>query len=381
MESAGIDALVLAEPANVRYFTGLRSWFTTLPPVLAIVAVITTDPASSTLVDTTTERGSIEAATWIENAELYGGHDDPIETLVAALRRRGLATGRLGFELGSGRLPHLSPSDLMRLRSQLPEAEVIDASDLLHAARALKSDAEITLIRRSVELIVRAFRAVCERLRPGMTEIEMTRIALREIVDAGGEPELNPPVLIFMAGKERYRQPLLPSTSREVKRNELISLDGGAGAQGYHSDFARGAVIGSLSAEARRQFDAVVGALAAAQAAIAVGRPIGDAWAAAEAQLREAGLAGDAVNPNNIGHSIGLDHWERPTIARPGTPMGDVRARAGMVLCIEPQVAGSGGDDAWENGLFLVEDQLLVKNDGVEVLTAAFPRELYVVGG
>ena len=48
---------------------------------------------------------------------------------------------------------------------------------------------------------------------------------------------------------------------------------------------------------------------------------------------------------------------------------------------IEPQVAGAHGDDSWSRGLFLVEDQILVTDSGIEVLTAAFSPELYVIGG
>jgi Xaa-Pro dipeptidase len=381
MEVAELDAMLLAEPANVRYFTGLRSWFTTLPPVLPIVAVITPDVYSSTILDTTTERGSVDGATWVERPELYGARDDPMQRLAAAIRQRGLAEGRLGMELGIGRLPHLSPNDLTRLRDLLPGAQLVDASDLLHAVRAIKSPAEIALLRRAAHLIVAAFQAVCRKLRPGVTEQEMTRLAAQAILDAGSDPEMSPSVFIFMAGKERYRLPLLPATSRAVMRDELISLDGGCTVQGYHSDFARSAVIGTLGHEASSQFDVTVAALKAAEAKLQVGRPLGDVWSAAQAVLDAAGLGDAAVNPLNIGHSIGLDHWERPTVARPGSEMGEVRVRSGMVVCVEPQIAGAKGDGSWSQGLFLVEDQVAVLETGIEVLTSAFPRELYVSEG
>ena len=379
LDGAGIDALVLAEPSSVRYFTGLRSWFTTLPPVLPIVAVVAPELDRCTLIDTTTERGSVERATWIEAPELYGANDDPMETVAEAVRRRGLSRGRLGFELGAGRLPHLSPADQDRLRSRLPEAAIVDASQLLHAIRAIKTEAELALIRRAAHLITVAFAAVCAALRPGMTELEMTRIASRAILDEGGDPDLNANVLIFMAGANRYAMPLLPATGRPLREGELISLDGGCSVQGYHSDFARAAVIGELDADARAQLDAVHEALTNAVAAIRPGRPLGEAWVAAQSVLDDRGLAASAVNPVSIGHSIGLDHWERPTVAAPDTEMGRVTARPGMVLCVEPQIAGAHGDEAWARGLFLLEDQVVVTSDGVENLTASMPAGLHVV--
>jgi len=381
MEAVGLDALVLAEPANVRYYTGLRSWFTALPPVLPIVAVIAPEAERSTIVDTATEQGSIEGASWIEQPALYGGRDDPVETLVGALESRDLSHARLGLELGHGRLPHLSPDDLDRLRKSLPKASFIDASDVLHAARAIKSPAELTFIRRAVDVIVEAFVAVCRDLRTGITEVEMTRIASRSIANSGCEPDMNPQVLIFMAGPERYRLPLLPATDRKVRANELISLDGGSSVHGYHSDFARAAVIGHLPPDAQKSFEATVEALVAAEFAMGPNKLLGDAWSAANGKLEAHGLETLSVNPFNIGHSIGLDHWERPTVAQPETDMGRVRARPGMVLCVEPQIAGIGGDESWAEGLFLVEDQILITDDGIEVLTGAFPREPYVSGG
>ncbi len=380
MAAAGLDALVLAEPANVRYYTGLRSWFTALPPVLPILAVITHDARTSTIVDTLTEKGSVEAASWIEEAELYGAWDDPIDVLLAALGRRGLSRGRVGMELGWGRLPHISPADLERFRSSYA-GEVVDASEILHAIRAIKSSAEVALLRRATELITIGFEAVCSKLTIGMTEVDMTRVAADAISAAGGVLELNPSVFIFMAGSDRYRLPLLPATQRRLGRDELISLDGGCSVQGYHSDFARAAVIGQLDEHAAHQFTATVGALEAAVSALKPGLPVAGAWTAAQSFLDARSLGEYAVNPRNIGHSIGLDHWERPTIARPDSEMGQVTARPGMILCLEPQIAGAGGDDDWSHGLFLVEDQVLVTEDGVEVLTAQMPRDLFVAGG
>jgi len=380
MASKGIDALILAEPANIRYFTGLRSWFTTLPPILPILAIVTPDPFQSTIVDTTTERGSVEGATWIESPELYGAWDDPIEVLTAALKRRGLGNCRLGLELGAGRLPHISPTDYEQIRLKLPEAQFVDASLSLHSVRALKSAAEITLIRRAVDLIVVGFKAAYEGLRPGLSEIELTSIAAQAIIAAGGAPDLNPVVFIFMAGADRYRLPLLPATDRPIGRGELVSLDGGCSVSGYHSDFARAAVVGSLAPDVADSFTATVLALEAAEAAVSPGRPLADAWTAAQSVLDDRGLGDSAVNPRNIGHSIGLDHWELPTVSRPDSEMGQVTARPGMVICVEPQVAGAGGDVSWSRGLFLVEDQILVTDSGIDILTSGMPRNLYVSG-
>ena len=80
--------------------------------------------------------------------------------------------------------------------------------------------------------------------------------------------------------------------------------------------------------------------------------------------------------PGQIGHSIGLDHWELPLIGQPGSEQGEVIARPGMVLCVEPTIVGMGGDDEWRSGIFTAEDQVVVTESGVEVLTTEIPRAL-----
>jgi Xaa-Pro dipeptidase len=377
MERSQIDAVVLSQPANVRYFTGFRTWFWALPPVITIVAILPRDPAKATLIDTSTERGGIEQTTWIEDPLTYSGHEDPFDVIRDALSHRGLSNARLGLELGSGSRPHMSPLDLDRLRSLAPHAEWIDASLELKAVRALKSDAEISRVRESVRLVQAGFRAACEALAAGVTEVDLTRVAGRAMLDAGAAPGVDSSILIFMAGPERYSQPLQPSTSRPIGVGELVSLDGGCVFDGYHSDFARCAVIGELPPRAADLVATTTRALEAAVAAITPGEPIGRAYAAAQAVLDEAGVGAAAVNPHSIGHSIGLEHWELPGVAPLGTASGDVRARPGMVMCVEPQIAGAHGDTTWNDGLFLLEEQVLVTGDGREVLTSEVSREVF----
>jgi Xaa-Pro aminopeptidase len=375
MRELGLDALVLAQPNAVRYISGLQTWLWILPPLLPTAAIVPEDPAKAALVATVVEKGGVEATSWMAPS-LYGLDDDPIQAIVAALADRGLDHGRLGLELGLGQKPNLSPADQQRLVASLPRAEIVDVALPLWAMRALKTPNEISRLREAVRLSEIGYMAALDALKPGVTEASLTRIAAQAMLAAGVRPSVTPMTLIFLAGAERYRQVVQPASDRPIREGEQVWLDGGGSVDGYRADFIRSGVIGRLTDSAEHYYDVAVQALDAAVEALGPGRKLGESWSAAQACFDDAGVGSFTLIPGQIGHSIGLDHWELPLIGKPGTEQGEVTARPGMVLCVEPTIVGMDGDDDWTSGIFTAEDQVVVTETGVEVLTTQIPREL-----
>ncbi len=375
MRELDLDALVLAQPNTVRYMSGLQTWLWILPPLLPAAAIVPRDAAQAALVATVVEKGGAEATSWMTPC-LYRLDDDPIAAIVGALAERGLDRARLGFELGIGQRPNLSPQDHQRLVASLPGADIVDVALPIWAMRALKSAEEISRLREAVRLSEAGYMAALDALTPGVTEASLTRIAARAMLAAGARPSVTPMTLIFLAGPERYRQVLQPAVERPIREGEQVWLDGGCSVDGYRADFIRSGVIGRLSDSAEHYYDVAVQALDAAVEALGPGRKLGESWSAAQACFDDAGVGEYALIPGQIGHSIGLDHWELPLIGKPGSEQGEVIARPGMVLCVEPTIVGMDGDDAWTSGIFTAEDQVVVTESGVEVLTTQIPRTL-----
>jgi Xaa-Pro dipeptidase len=375
MGKLDLDAMVLAQPTTIRYITGLQTWLWMLPPLLPAAAVVPRDPGQATLIATVVEQGGAEATSWMPSS-LYGLDDDPIQAIIDALAKRGFDRGRLGFELGLGQRPNLSPLDHQRLIAGLPHAKIVDIALPVWAMRALKTDEEVSRLREAVRLSEIGFQAAFDALVPGVTEAELTRIAAQAILAAGGRPSVVPMTLIFLAGAERYRQIVQPASDRAIRAGEQLWLDGGCSVDGYRADFIRSGVIGRLSDAAEHYYDVAVESLDAAVRALAPGRRLGESWTAAQDCFDAAGLGSFTLIPGQIGHSVGLDHWELPLIGKPGSEQGDVIAKPGMVLCVEPTIVGMNGDDKWSSGIFCAEDQVLITDAGVEVMTSQIPRTL-----
>ncbi len=375
MERLDLDALLLAQPTTIRYFSGLQTWLWILPPLLPAAAIVPRDPGQATLIATIVEKGGAAATSWMPPS-LYGLDDDPIQAIIDALVKRGLERGRLGFELGLGQRPNLSPEDHRRLIAGLPGAKIVDIALPVWAMRALKSGEEISRLREAVRLSEIGYQAALDAMAPGVTEAELTRIAAQAMLAAGARPSVVPMTLIFLAGPERYRQIVQPASDRPIRAGEQVWLDGGCSVDGYRADFIRSGVIGRLSDSAEHYYDVAVQALDAAVKALGPGRTLGESWTAAQDCFDAAGVGDFALIPGQIGHSIGLDHWELPLIGKPNSEQGDVIARPGMVLCVEPTIVGMDGDDEWTSGLFVAEDQVLITDSGVDVMTTQVPRTL-----
>ncbi len=375
MRELNLDALVLAQPNTIRYISGLQTWLWILPPLLPTAAIVTQDPGQAALVATVVERGGVAGTSWMQPC-LYALDDDPIAAIVGAIAERGLDRGRLGLELGLGQRPNLSPHDHERLVASLTGAQIVDVALPIWAMRALKSGEEISRLREAVRLSEIGYMAALDALTPGVTEASLTRIAAQAMLAAGARPSVTPMTLIFLAGPERYRQVLQPASDRPINEGEQVWLDGGCSVDGYRADFIRSGVIGRLSDKAEHYYDVAVQALDASVEALGPGRKLGESWSAAQACFDDAGVGAFTLIPGQIGHSIGLDHWELPLVGKPGTEQGEVVARPGMVLCVEPTIVGMDGDDEWRSGIFTAEDQVLITEQGVEVLTKQIPRTL-----
>jgi Xaa-Pro dipeptidase len=375
MDAAGIDGLLLTSKENVAYFGGIRTigWTSKHRPLGVLVPAASDQPVLMVLPETLMEVA--ETTSWVTELRPWGGWRrpgaprDPIVGIAAAVAELGIGAGStLGLELGYGQRIGMSQSDFSALQERLDGVNVADAGPLLWSLRMIKSSAEIDALRAACDATSRGFQRGFDALRPGMTERELSAIILSELSLASGEI---PGFLMVRSGQEKYGMINCEPFEKPMEPGDLVVVDVGANYHYYWSDFMRMASIGEPSSEQRRFFETNLAAQQAGMDAIAPGVTCGEVFRRTHEVLVDAGLGEHVDGMERIGHGVGLDPHEPPSIEKDSTRV----IEENMVLTVEPIFWDK---PAHELGNFAIEDMVVVTATGAERISS-FPRELHVV--
>lgn len=362
MAEAGLNALLITSETNYRYLSGHVTpfWVSKSRPMLLLLP-LRGDPV---LIAAASQGPTVMATSPVRDVRLYEGFVGPaVDLLEAAINEHGLASGRVGAELGEEQRLGLPYADFADLQDRLPGMVFIDAAALLWRLRVIKSPAEIAYLRRAAAIASAAYRELFAAVRPGMTEREVFATFVASTIRQGAE---RPGYVPVHAGAGHYRRISAGPTDRPLARGDLLWLDGGCVVNGYWSDFARMVAIGPPTAAQRDRYRLVRAVMHDAVGAI---RP-GATMPALTERVRS-GLAAAGVTLNTagrVGHGLGLDITEPPSI----NATDETIVQPGMVLTMEPT---SASDD----GFFQLEENVVVTADGCEVLTEPAPPELPVI--
>ena len=193
-------------------------------------------------------------------------------------------------------------------------------------------------VRRACEVAAEVLQRTCEAVTPGMSTLDLDRLAGEFIHDAGGKSA--------DLGYEGFPRQICISLNDVVvhgigradviiQPGDLVSLDVTVSYQGYIGDNARSLIAGGVQApEKQRLIDTTRASLDAGIAAARAGARVGDIGAAVENVVKAAGYS---VVRDMVGHGCGRTMHEDPQVPNfrcGGTP----KLHPGMVLAIEPMV-------------------------------------------
>jgi Xaa-Pro aminopeptidase len=286
----------------------------------------------------------------------------PYTTLVGLrdiLREAGGQNGRRIKRIGLAGL-ELMPVKVFQAVEQaqqraLAGAEWVDAESLLTSLRAVKSAAEIEVIRYAYRLaqagIEAAVAAVCE----GVTERAVAAAAEHAMRSLGSE---GMGIDTIVASGPNNRPILARAGFRLLRRDELVLLTIAPRYEGYHAALGLPLALGRLADDVRRAMAVALEAQHAAAQAMQPGRPGSEVEGAAR-QIVEAADLGPNFLYSGV-HSIGVIEFEPPIFG----PNNHNPLQTGMVLSVDvPLFHTPWGGLRYECGY-------LVTPDGAEPLAS-----------
>jgi Xaa-Pro aminopeptidase len=317
MAALGLDALVMQNSND--WLGGYVKWFTDLPAVNGYPCTVifhADDPMSVIDMgphggrrdlkgDDQIHRGVGELLTTPAFTSVGYTDEYQAEIAVDALEHRGCRS--IGF-VGKGAMPYRF---VARIEHDLGGcAKFSDATEFVDRLKAIKSEEEIALIRRTAAMQDEVFARVLKQIRPGMCDTEVTALAQYEGRVLGSEQGLflgsSAPLGARSDFVDRHQQ------SRTLKAGEHFSLlieNNGPG--GFYTEIARTIVLGKASNEVIDGFETVKEAQAHTLARMKPGASCQEIAAAHDDFMRARGLPPEL---RLYCHGQGYDLVERPLV-------------------------------------------------------------------
>ncbi|MFJ9819141.1 type I methionyl aminopeptidase [Streptomyces sp. NPDC101151] len=251
----------------------------------------------------------------------------------------------------------------------------------------LKTNTSIDAMHAAGQVVGRALTAVRQAADVGVSLLELDEVAREVLREAGAaspflgyRPSFAPtpfPAVICASVNDAIVHGI--PTRRRLRDGDLVSVDCGAGLDGWVGDSAISFVVGRPRPADLRLIDAAERALAAGIAAAVVGNRIGDISHAVGRVCRAGGYG---IPAGFGGHGVGRRMHEDPDVPNEGRPGRGLPLRHGMVLAIEPMLIASGkdtyheADDGWTlrtndgSRAAHTEHTVAITEDGPRILTA-----------
>ena len=343
----GLDAILLTDEKNQRYATGFA--FTD-------GAVVVGREKAWLLTDSRYIEAAEKIAGGCCAVQMFDREHSLSGLISAALKESGAE--KLAAE--DEKLSHARWAAFEKLlgRTLLP------AGGLMMSLRASKNASEIESMIRAQRISEKALEEVLHIIKPGMTEKEVMAELVYYMLKFGSEGNSFDPIVV--TGKNTSMPHGVPGDT-VIRDGDFITMDFGSLSNGYCSDMTRTVAVGHATEEMKTVYYTVLEAQLAGIAAARSGIPGKLIDQAARDVIEKAGY-GEYFG-HGFGHSLGLDIHEPPMAG----PRGEAPMAENDLCSAEPGIYIPG-----KFGV-RIEDVMIIRKEGAEVITRAPKSELIVL--
>jgi methionyl aminopeptidase len=243
-----------------------------------------------------------------------------------------------------------------------------------------KTKEEIELIRESSLLVGKTIAEVAKALKPGVTTLQLDKIAEQFIKDHHAVPSF--------LGYSGFPNSLCISVNDVVvhgipskyvvKEGDIVSVDCGVYKNGFHGDSAYSFAVGDIGEDKKKLLSVTLQCLYKGIEKVRVGNRIGDVSFAVQ---QHAEASGYGVVRELVGHGLGKDLHEKPEVPNFGNQGRGQKILEGLVIAIEPMINLGTKNVVHENDRWTIRTQdrkvsahfehtVAVTATGVEVLSS-----------
>ena len=375
MNKDGVEVLLVTAPANINYLTGYDGWSFYVHQLLILEA----DEEEPIWVGRYMDANGAKLTTYLREENIRGYSDDyvqssmkhPMSFVADILKEKGWANKRIGVEMDQY---YFTARCLSELQESLPNAKFKDATLLVNWIRLIKSEAEISFMKRAGRILEKVMRVAIESVEAGVRQCDAVaniyHAQTSGTPECGGDYTAIAPIL--QAGK-RAAAAHLTWTEEKFQTNEATYLELAGCYNHYHSPMCRTVYIGNPPDQLKRLAEIAVEGLEKALAFIKPGlacEEVDDYWMKV---MTPYGVINE-LTYHRLAYAAGLgyppDWGEHTASMRPGDK---TILQPNMTFHMVPIVFPLSG----KGSSFAISEGLRVTADGCETL-ANFPRRLFV---
>jgi len=342
LETNHLDACLVTKPENIFYLSGFTGGSDARLVVGLAHKYIVTDSRYL-------EQVERECADW-ELVRVQGGGLDSLAAICDKYNSLAVESH------------HVTHGLFLRLQSAL-KAQLSPRENIIEGLRRQKDSAELDRLRSAARVGDEVFQLIIREIQPGWSEVQVANQIASYLRELGCSQEAFPTIAV--AG-ENAALPHGQPGSRQLLKGDMLTMDFGGFYQGYAGDMTRTIAIAQASPRLREVYSRVLEAQQKGVASIKAGVKAKTVDQLVRLELARHGL--DDYFLHSTGHGVGLEIHEAPSLS---SHSEDV-LEENMVVTVEPGVyiAGWGG--------IRIEDTVIVRHDGCEVITAS-GKELLII--
>lgn len=369
MEERDIEVMVAADPSNMGWLTGYDGWSFYTPQ-----AVVVSHDGEPWWWGRRMDANGARRTVYMDESRILDYSDDHVMSterhafgqLGGLLTDLGFGSARIGVELDNY---YYSASAHQNLVANLPEAEVVDATGLVNWQRGVKSDQELTYMRRAARIVELMHDRIRELFEPGLRKCDLVgeiyRTAMSGTEEFGGDYAAFVPMMPTGADASA---PHLTWDDKPFERGAGTFFEIAGAHRRYQLPLCRSAYLGKPPPEMLEAEKALIEGLEAGLDAARAGNRACDVANALYDTMERYGIHKEGRCGYPIGMSYPPDWGERTISFRPAD---ESILEPGMTFHFMP---GLWMDD-W--GLEITESFVICDEGAAETL-ANYPRELFV---